>query len=152
MYNPLELPAVARKITDRLHGAFDKTHHDLLALVRAAMDELDMTYILAKTVGNKPPADMTEYVERLVKAIQHAKSERTAVLSVLDTGEIDFLYTTDRSSSLKKVIPRRRKKPMRTNGKTKHACCGFLSSCYSQGGKNNSINYKTQWGILLDTH
>lgn len=94
MNNPLDLPVVARKITDRLHGAFDKTHHDLAALVRTAMDELDMTYIEAQPDGNKPPADMTEYVWRLVKAIQHAKSERTAVLSVLDAGEIDFLYAT----------------------------------------------------------
>ncbi len=94
MYNPLDLPVVARKITDRLHGAFDKTHHDLAALVRTAMDELDMVTIPAKQDGNKPPTDLAEYVARLVKAIQHANSERAAVLSVLDAGEIDFLYTT----------------------------------------------------------
>lgn len=94
MNNPLDLPVVARKITDRLQGAFDKTHHDLAALMQVAMDELDMTYISPEPDGNKPPADMTEYVERLVKAIQHAKSERAAVLSVLDAREIDFLYTT----------------------------------------------------------
>lgn len=94
MYNPLQLPVVARKITDRLHGAFDKSHHDLAALLRTAMDELDMTYIPAEQDGNKPPADLTEYVERLLKAIQHANSERAAVLSVLDADEIDFLYAT----------------------------------------------------------
>lgn len=94
MYNPLDLPVVARKITDRLHGAFDKTHHDLAALVRTAMDELDMAYIPVAQDVNKPPVDFTEYVERLVKAIQHANSERAAVLSVLDAGEVDFLYAT----------------------------------------------------------
>lgn len=94
MYHPMDLPVVARKITDRLHGAFGKTHHDLAALVRTAMDELDMTYIPSGPHDNKPPADFTEYVERLVKAIQHANSERTAVLSVLDAAEIDFLYST----------------------------------------------------------
>ena len=93
MYNPLALPVAARKITDRLSGAFDKTHHDLGGLLQTAMDELDMTYVPAEPNGKKP-ADFTEYVERLVKAIQHAKSERAAVLSVLDAGEIDFLYTT----------------------------------------------------------
>lgn len=94
MYNPLQSPAVARKITDRLHGDFDKTHHDLAALLRTAMDELDMTYIPAKQDSNKPPADLAEYVARLLKAIRHANSERAAVLSVLDAGEIDFLYAT----------------------------------------------------------
>lgn len=93
MYHPLELPVVARKITDRLQGAFDKTHHDLAALVQTAMDELDTTYVAAKP-DEKKPADFSEYVERLVKAIQHANSERAAVLSVLDAGEIDFLYAT----------------------------------------------------------
>ena len=92
MYNPLDLPVVARMITDRLHGAFDKTHHDLAALVRTAMDELDMTYAPANPMGRKPPTDMAEYVELLADAIQHANSERAAVLSVLDAGEIDFLY------------------------------------------------------------
>jgi len=94
MYNPMDLPVVARKITDRLHASFDRTHHDLDGLVRTAMDELDLSYIPAKSKEGKPPADMTEYVERLVKAIQYANSERTAVLSVLDAGEIDFLYAT----------------------------------------------------------
>jgi hypothetical protein len=94
MNNPLDLPVVARKITDRLYGAFDKTHHDLAALMQTAMDELDMTYISPEPGGSKPPADMTQYVERLIKAIQHAKSERAAVLSVLNAGEIDFLYAT----------------------------------------------------------
>jgi hypothetical protein len=94
MYNPLQLPMVARKLTDRLHGAFDKTHHDLAALMRTAMDELDMTYIPAKQGGDKPPADLPEYVERLLKAIRHADSERAAVLSVLNADEIDFLYAT----------------------------------------------------------
>ena len=94
MYNPMDLPAVARKITDRLQGAFNKTHHDLAALVRAATDELDMMAVAPEPDSNKPPADMTEYVERLLKAIQHAKSERTAVLSVLDAEEINFLYAT----------------------------------------------------------
>lgn len=92
MNNPLDLPVVARKLTDRLHGAFDKTHHDLAALMQTAMDELDMAYVPAQQAGNKPPADMSEYVERLVTAIGHAKSERAAVLSVLDAGEINFLY------------------------------------------------------------
>ncbi|MGO8755170.1 MAG: PDZ domain-containing protein [Gallionellaceae bacterium] len=91
MYHPLELPVVARKITDRLSGAFDQTHHDLGGLLQTAMDELDMAYVAAKP-DEKKPADFSEYVERLVKAIQHANSERAAVLSVLDAGEIDFLY------------------------------------------------------------
>ena len=45
--------------------------------------------------ADKPPTDMTGYIERLVKAIQHANSERAAVLSVLDTDEIDFLYSNE---------------------------------------------------------
>jgi hypothetical protein len=94
MYHPMDLPMVARKITDRLQGAFNKTHHDLGALVQTAMDELDMTYIPAKPGSSKPPTDMTEYVERLVKAIQYANSERSAVLSIFNTEEIEFLYAT----------------------------------------------------------
>ena len=93
MYNPLELPVVARKITDRLHGAFNRTQHDLASLVRTGMDELDMT--AKKQDNGKPPANMNEYLERLVKAIQHANAERTAVLSVLDKDEIDFLYSAE---------------------------------------------------------
>jgi hypothetical protein len=94
MYNPLLLPVVARQITDRLHGAFDKSHHDLAALVGTAMDELDMSYMPAKHGDKKPPADFAEYVERLLKSIRQANAERTAVLSVLDAGEIDFLYAS----------------------------------------------------------
>lgn len=92
LYHPMDLPVVARKITDRLQGAFDTARRDLAELVHTAMDGLDMACIPAKPDGNKPPTDMTEYVERLVKAIQHANSERSAVLSVFDAGEIDFLY------------------------------------------------------------
>ncbi len=94
MNNPLDLPGVAREITDSLQGDFEQTHHDLAALLRAAMDELDMAYIPAGPAGTKPPADFTEYVQRLVNAIQHADSERAAVLSVLDTEDIDFLFAT----------------------------------------------------------
>jgi len=93
LYNPMDLPAVARKITDRLHGSFDQKHHDLAGLVRTALDELDMTPLAAQP-ESKPPADMTEYVERLLNAIQHAKAERAAVLSVFDADEINFLYAT----------------------------------------------------------
>jgi hypothetical protein len=92
MYHPLELPLVARKITDRLHGAFNTSHHDLPALVQTAMNELDMSFYNAKTESNRPSADMTDYIERLVKAIQHANSERSAVLSVFNAEEIEFLY------------------------------------------------------------
>jgi len=95
MYNPLELPVVARKITNRLHGAFNTTHHDLATLVQVAMDELDMTPTPADQKAGKPPTDMAGYIERLVKAIQHANSERAAVLSVLDAEEIDFLYSAE---------------------------------------------------------
>lgn len=56
------------------------------------MDELDLTYRTAQQSSKKSPADFTEYVERLLKAIQHANAERTAVLSVLNAKEIDFLY------------------------------------------------------------
>jgi hypothetical protein len=94
MNHPLDLPAVARKITDQLQGAFDKTHHDLAALLQTAMDELDMAYIPAEPGAIKPPVDLAEYVARLVNAILHADSERAAVLSVLDAGDIDFLYET----------------------------------------------------------
>ena len=94
MYNPLQLPVVARNIRDRLQGDFDKTHHDLAALLRIGMDELDISYIPAQPDGNKPPADLSEYVARLLKAIRRANSERAAVLSVLDAGDIDFLYAT----------------------------------------------------------
>ena len=94
LYNPLQLPKVGRNITDRLHGSLDKTHHDLAALLGTAMDELDMAYVPAKLSGNKPPANLAEYIERLLNAIQHAKAERTAALSALDASEIEFLYTT----------------------------------------------------------
>ncbi|MFI5305320.1 MAG: PDZ domain-containing protein [Nitrospiria bacterium] len=94
MYHPMELPVIARKITDRLQAAFDKTHHDLSGILQTGVDELDMTYISATRGGGKPPIDMTDYVERLVKAIQYANSERSAVLSVFNTEEIDFLYET----------------------------------------------------------
>jgi PDZ domain len=105
MYHPLELPIVAReKITDRLHGALDKSHHDLAGLVRTTMDELDMKYAPAQPKESKPPADFTDYLERLVNAIQHANTERTAVLSVLNTGEIDFLYATA-SGLLEEKLP-----------------------------------------------
>jgi hypothetical protein len=92
MYHPLDLPLVARKLTDRLQEAFNKSNHDLSALVQTAMNELDMSYVPAKSGSIKTPTDMTEYVERLVKAIQHANSERAAVLSVFNSEEIDFLY------------------------------------------------------------
>ena len=92
---PLELPVVARKITDRLSGALNGANRDLAKLVRVAMDELDMAYIPADRGVVKPPADMAGYLERLVKAIRHANSERAAVLSVLDKDEIDFLYSTE---------------------------------------------------------
>ena len=95
LYNPLELPAVARKITNRLHGAFNETRHDLSSLVQTGMDELDMTGIPGNRNDDNPPADMAAYVERLVKAIQHANSERAAVLSVLNKDEFEFLYATD---------------------------------------------------------
>ena len=94
MYNPLDLPVVARRLTDRLHGDFSNTHHNLESLVRTAMEELDMSYIPVPTDDNKPPADLSEYVERLVEAIHHANAERAAVLSVLDAGDIDLLYAT----------------------------------------------------------
>lgn len=92
MYHPLELPVVARKITDRLQGSFDKTHHDLAGLLQTAMDELDMKYAPVDPNNTKVPADFSDYVERLVKAIKHANAERTAVLSVLSAEEVDFLY------------------------------------------------------------
>jgi len=95
MYNPMELPVVARKITNQLQNGFNKTHHDLAALVQTAMDELDMGNSPKVQEANQPPADLAGYVERLVKAIQHANSERAAVLSVLDKDEIDFLYSTE---------------------------------------------------------
>lgn len=92
MHHPLDLPVAARKITDRLDGAFNKTHHDLAELLRASMDELDMAHVPAGREREKPPADFAAYVERLVNAIQHANSERAAVLSVLDAEEREFLY------------------------------------------------------------
>jgi len=94
IHNPLQLPVVARQVTDRLHGSFSRTHHDLAALLGTAMDELDMSYIPAKHRNRKPPADFAAYVERLLEAIHHAKDERAAILSVLDAKEIDFLYAT----------------------------------------------------------
>ncbi len=93
MNNPLDVPVVARKITDGLQRDFDQTHHDLAGLVGTAMGELDKTYVPPSPDAAQPPADMSAYVERLVLAIQHANAERTAVLSVLDTEEIDFLYS-----------------------------------------------------------
>jgi hypothetical protein len=92
MYHPLELPQVARKITDRLQDSFDATHHDLEGLLDAALGELDMP--VSGPSAEKPPADFTAYVERLVAAIQYANAERVAVLSVLSGEEVDFLYKT----------------------------------------------------------
>ncbi|MBI3794204.1 MAG: PDZ domain-containing protein [Nitrospinae bacterium] len=94
MYHPMDLPVVARKITDRLQDTFNKTNHDIAGLIKTGMEELDMTYAPPKPEEAKPPKDMTEYVERLVNAIQHANSERSAVLSVFTDEEIDFLYQT----------------------------------------------------------
>ncbi|MBI5430529.1 MAG: PDZ domain-containing protein [Nitrosomonadales bacterium] len=91
MYNPLDLPMVSRKLTDRLHGSYGRTRHDLAALLRTAMDELDMTALPAVQAG-KPPADLAGYIGRLVTAIRHANAERAAVLSVLDAEELEFLY------------------------------------------------------------
>ena len=42
---------------------------------------------------NRPPT-LPNMSSGSLKAIQHANSERAAVLSVLDAGEIDFLYAT----------------------------------------------------------
>lgn len=92
MYNPMDLPVVSRNITDRLHGAFGQTHHDLAALLQTAMDELDMPTLPATAESINPPADLSDYVERLVNAIRHANEERMAVLSVLDAEQIDLLY------------------------------------------------------------
>lgn len=97
MYHPLELPVVARKITDRLHAAFGNTQQNLEALVHTGMDELDLEHGPARTGTAKPigsVGNMTDYVERLVHAIQYARAERMAVLSVFTTEEIDFLYAT----------------------------------------------------------
>lgn len=90
MYHPLDLPAVARTLSNRLHGDFDRAHHDLAALVQTAMNELDMKALTAQV--DKKPDNMTEYLVRLVNALGHANAERSAVLSVLNAGEIDFMY------------------------------------------------------------
>jgi len=97
MYHPLELPVMARNsITNRLSGAFSQNEHDLNGLIQTALDELDLKYKPVKASGKMSPigsvGDFTEYVERLVAAIQHAKRVRTEVLSVLDSDEINYLY------------------------------------------------------------
>ncbi|MGC2165519.1 MAG: PDZ domain-containing protein, partial [Gallionella sp.] len=94
MYRPMELPLVARKLTNRLSQSFNGDNHDLAALVHISMDELDMAQTDSNNPNPTPPTGITGYVERLVMAIQRANSERTAVLSVLDVNEIDFLYAT----------------------------------------------------------
>ena len=91
MTHPMDLPAVARKITDRLQGAYGKERHDLAGLMQVVMDELDMAYV-QPVIENSPPADLAQYVERLVDAIRHANAERNVVLSVLSPDEVDFLY------------------------------------------------------------
>lgn len=97
MYQPLELPIVARHaITDRLSGAFNQSKHDLNGLIQTALDELDMKYLPVRPNGENHPVGSVEsfsgYMVRLVAAIQHAKQVREEVLSVLDSDEIDFLF------------------------------------------------------------
>jgi len=94
LYNPLDTPAVARKVTSRLHRAFDKSNHDLEALVATAMEELDMSYISPHADGSTLPTDLSGYTERLLNALKHANEEYNAVLSVFDPGEITSLYET----------------------------------------------------------
>jgi len=94
LYNPLDTPAIARKVTNHLHQAFDKSNHDLEALAATAMDELDMSYILSHVNDSTPPADLSEYAERLLNALKHASEERNAVLSVFDADEIALFYET----------------------------------------------------------
>lgn len=94
MYNPMQLPLVARSLTDELMQNYNGTTHDLAALIEIAMNALDIAPKAAEQSKPASPQDMTQYVERVVDAIRLAKSERAAVLSVLDVSEIDFLYAT----------------------------------------------------------
>jgi len=94
LYNPLALPVIARKLTDRMHKDFNREHQNIELLLSAAMDELDIAYTPAGTNTNNSPRNLTDYIERLVNAIQHANAERTAILSALDDEEIELLYTT----------------------------------------------------------
>jgi len=93
MHHPLDLPVVARKsITNPLHEAFDKAQHDISGLLSTALVELDMEAAPAQIEAMKQPADFMQYIERLLKAVHHANTERDAVLSALDEGELNFLY------------------------------------------------------------
>jgi len=93
MHRPLDLPVVARKhITNPLHEAFDKTQHDISGLLNSALVELDMESSTTQIEAMKQPADFMQYIERLLKAVHHANTERDVVLSALDEGELDFLY------------------------------------------------------------
>ena len=98
MTHPTRLPAVARGITDRLHNSFNPGQHDLGAMLDIALDELDIVSVapiahppLAASTSVKA-SELGVYLERLVNTIAYANAERTAVLSVLTTEEIDFLY------------------------------------------------------------
>ena len=92
MNHPLDLPVVARKITNGLGDSYNHTNHDLAALLRVAMGELDLDHKPVKSRSSKPPADMSAYLVRLVDAIRHAQSERAAVLSVLSAEDVEFMY------------------------------------------------------------
>jgi len=111
LHHPLDLPVIARKrITDRLGAAFNNKRHDIEGLLSTAMDGLDMEAVLPPLKSGKPPADFTEYIERLLKVMHHANSERNAVLSVLNAEELDFLYESaaellkEESGAIKKEL------------------------------------------------
>lgn len=90
MNRPLDLPAVAHKITEALHHSFNKERQSLPGLISVAMEELDLKYIPAMTATK--PADLTEYIDQLVKVIKQANDKRTEILSALTPDEIEILY------------------------------------------------------------
>jgi hypothetical protein len=87
---PLDLPAVAHSIAEALHSSFNKDRHNLTALIRSGMEDLDLIYTPAIMKDNKP-ADLAEYVEQVVNAIVRADQVRSEILSVLTPEEIEIL-------------------------------------------------------------
>jgi hypothetical protein len=94
MNQPMDLPGAARRLSDRLALACNENEHNLGTLVRVAMDALDYTNIEPHQKDSVSPIDINAYLRRLVDAIAHANAERTAVLSVLDKSEVEFIYAT----------------------------------------------------------
>ncbi len=90
MQNPLDLPVVARNLTESLHASFAENQKDLRRLLKTAFEALDLKF---KPVVSPSQTiqDLAGYLNRILIAIGKANKERESVLAVLDTKEKDIL-------------------------------------------------------------